>query len=102
MTRSIFQEKYGVDNVFQSEHVKSKIKETNQRKRGVDHHLQTEECKEKMIQTKIANKIDSLLQEHNLEVVDIVAHGRSCEYDYIIKCPCESREKTCPESQKDP
>lgn len=91
--KKTFREKYGVDNVFQSEHVKSKIKETNQRKRGVDHHLQTEECKEKMIQTKIANKIDSLLQEHNLEVVDIVTHGKGCEDDYIIKCPCENCDK---------
>lgn len=40
-------ERYGTENVFQSEKIKEKIKETNLEKYGVSHHLQNKEILEK-------------------------------------------------------
>lgn len=47
------QERYGVDNVFQSNEIKKKIKETSRRKYGSDHHLQTEAGKRKLAKTNL-------------------------------------------------
>lgn len=37
----------GVDNCFQIQQVKDKIKQTHLEKRGAEHHMKTEECKKK-------------------------------------------------------
>ena len=44
-------ERYGVENVFQSEEIKSRIVATNNRKYGVDHPHQSEEIRAKRIAT---------------------------------------------------
>lgn len=44
-------EKYGVENLFQSEQIKNKIKETLLNKYGVEHPLQSKEFKEKFKKT---------------------------------------------------
>jgi hypothetical protein len=44
-------EKYGVENVFQSEIIKDKIKENNIKKYGVDHHMKVKEILQQTIQT---------------------------------------------------
>lgn len=44
-------EKYGVDNVFQSDEIKEKSKQTNLDKYGVEHYSQTDEYREKFKQT---------------------------------------------------
>ncbi|MFW6310633.1 MAG: DUF7487 domain-containing protein [Nanoarchaeota archaeon] len=46
-------EKYGVDNVFQSEEKKKKIKEILKDRHGVEHPLQDKDIMEKSISTKI-------------------------------------------------
>ena len=49
--RETNREKYGVENPFQSEEVKQKIKETNLERRGVEYPLQCEEIKQKIKET---------------------------------------------------
>lgn len=44
---ALIKERYGVDNVFQSEIIKNKIKETNKQKYGAEYASQTEEVKQK-------------------------------------------------------
>lgn len=46
-------EKYGVENVAQTEYVQNKIKNTNLEKYGVEHAFQSEEVKAKIIQTNL-------------------------------------------------
>jgi hypothetical protein len=46
-------EKYGVENVFQSEDIKEKIKQTNLEKYGVEHPLQNKDILEKSKETNI-------------------------------------------------
>jgi hypothetical protein len=46
-------EKYGVENPFQNEDIKTKIKKTNLEKYGVEHPSQNEDVKEKYKQTNI-------------------------------------------------
>lgn len=46
-----FQDKYGVDNCFQSEEIKSKIRKTTFEKYGVEHHLQNKDILEKLKKT---------------------------------------------------
>lgn len=45
------EEKYGVDNVFKSEEIKEKIKETNNRNLGVDYPMQNKDIRNKAMQT---------------------------------------------------
>jgi len=45
-TKNTLQKKYGVDNVFQLEEIKEKIKETCLEKYGVTHHLKNKEIQE--------------------------------------------------------
>lgn len=47
----LIKERYGVDNVFQSEIIKNKIKETNKQKYGVEYASQLEEVKQKVRST---------------------------------------------------
>ena len=51
--------KYGVTNVFASQHVKDKIKQTNRIKYGTDHHTQNEEYKQ--------NRKDVVMQKYGVE-----------------------------------
>jgi len=48
-------EKYGCENVFQSNKIKEKIVETNNDKYGVDYPSQSEEIRKKIIQSNINN-----------------------------------------------
>jgi very-short-patch-repair endonuclease len=50
-TNEIVKIKYGVDNPFQMESTKEKIKQTNTEKYGVENYTQTDEYKQKMIDT---------------------------------------------------
>ena len=58
--------KYGVDNIFQSEDIKNKIKKTNLEKYGVEYYLQSNDVKEKT-------------KETNLEKYGAVHHSKSPE-----------------------
>jgi hypothetical protein len=44
-------EKYGVENVFQSEYIKNKIKETSLERYGFEHHMQNPEINQKIKNT---------------------------------------------------
>lgn len=46
-------EKYGVENVFQSEEIKQRIKDTNLEKHGVDHHMKVKEILQKTMDTNM-------------------------------------------------
>ena len=48
-------EKYGLENVFQSNEIKDKIVETNNEKYGVDYPSQSEEIRKKIVQSNINN-----------------------------------------------
>lgn len=61
-------EKYGVENVFQIDSVKEKIKKTNIKRYGVDNISQSEQIKEKKIQTSI----EKYGYEHHLKNLNIV------------------------------
>lgn len=66
-TKITNQEKYGVDNVFQLDSVKKKIKKTILNKYGVEHHLQTDKCLDKLKNTN--NKkygVDYVQQNKNV------------------------------------
>jgi bifunctional DNA-binding transcriptional regulator/antitoxin component of YhaV-PrlF toxin-antitoxin module len=66
---SATREKYGVDNVFQLEFVKEKMKETFIKKYGVEHFRQNEQIKEKEKEKRINNGSqvpDELLSEFQL------------------------------------
>lgn len=55
--------KYGVDNVFELEITKEKIKQTNLDKYGESHYLKTEEGKEKLKQTNIdRHGVENIMQ----------------------------------------
>ena len=56
-------EKYGVDNIFQLQEIKNKIKETNNVKYGVDYPLQNDEIKLKIKETNnLKYGVDNVFQ----------------------------------------
>ena len=57
LMRSKFQEKYGVDNPYQLESVKEKIKNTTKERYGVEHVMQLDYVKEKANKTAKENNI---------------------------------------------
>jgi hypothetical protein len=62
--KSIMLEKYGVENGFQSESIKGKIKDTNLKKRGVEFSTQCEKVKSKMRKT--------LKENHGVDCVGLL------------------------------
>jgi hypothetical protein len=58
-------EKYGVDNVFQSEKIKEKIRKSHMKKYGVDHHMKNDVVKNKMIKTLLEKYgVDNILKDN--------------------------------------
>ena len=51
--KDICVEKWGVENYFQLDRTKEKIKSTNLEKYGVEHYAQTEECKKRTKETNL-------------------------------------------------
>jgi hypothetical protein len=71
------QEKYGVDNVFQSEEIKEKSKTTMKKKYGVDHNMKKKEIVEKAKETNIRNHNGiHNLKDEKIRKIAIEAHIR--------------------------
>lgn len=75
-------EKYGVENVFQSEGVKKKIKETNQLKFGKESYVQTDEYKKRYQEYCRSNYgVDNLFQakeiKDKIKQTNINKYGKS-------------------------
>jgi len=82
-------DKYGVENVFQSEEVKEKIKETNFKRYGVSHPMQSDEVKEKTKQTiKKKYGVDNLM--YCDEIKDKVAQTNMDRYG--SKSPMQNKD----------
>lgn len=86
-------EKYGVENVFQSEEIKQRIKDTNLEKHGVDHHMKVKEILQKTMDTNM-KKYGIEFAFHSKESFDKI--HETCVKRYGVEYPlqCEHiREK---------
>lgn len=68
-------QKYGVDNVSQSDEIKERILQTNQEKYGVDNYTQTEEYKRRVK----SGEINSSISEEGKERARVANYKRSWE-----------------------
>jgi len=88
-------EKYGVENVAQSDEVKSKVKKTNLEKYGVESHLQSDDVKLKIKKTNLkkygvenvaqSDEVKSKIKKTNLEKYGVENVAQSDEIKSKIK-----------------
>ena len=85
-------ERYGVENVFQSEVIKKRIREGNMEKYGVDHHMKVKEIKQKASDTNLERYglEYSFLSEESFKKI-----RETCMEKYGVEYPFH-----CPEIQK--
>ena len=79
-------ERYGVENVFQSEEIKDKIKETNMMKYGVNHHMKVPEILQKAIDTNL-EKYGHSFSFHSEE--SITKARATCIEKYGVEFPMQ-------------
>ena len=80
-------ERYGVENVFQSEEIKQRIKDSNMEKYGVDHHMKVPEILQKAIDTNI-DKYGLAFAFHSEESFDKI-HA-TCMERYGVEYPLQN------------
>jgi transposase-like protein len=86
--RQGFQDKYGVNNCFQSDEIKSKIRKTIFEKYGVEHHLQNKDILQKLMDTNQerygVNFIPELKKYTQEEFIDMCIKVHGDLYDYSL------------------
>ena len=80
-------ERYGVENVFQSEEIKQRIKDSNMEKYGADHHMKVPEILQKAIDTNI-DKYGLAFAFHSEESFDKI-HA-TCMERYGVEYPLQN------------
>jgi hypothetical protein len=80
-------ERYGVENVFQSEEIKQRIKDSNTEKYGVEHHMKVPEILQKAIDTNI-DRYGLAFAFHSEESFDKIRD--TCMERYGVEYPLQN------------
>lgn len=77
--------KYGVENPYQSEEVKQKIKQTNEQRYGEDSYLKTKECRSIIAKLSASDEIKKKIKQTKLEKIRQFEEENNCTLKQTLR-----------------